>query len=61
MLQVFADIKKLDLSKSEITDKGLAHLKKLRSLEELEIDGTGVSEAGYQELTQSLPDCRIKR
>ena len=61
VLYAFADLKKLDLSGSGITDRSIKYLKQLRTLEELEIDGTLVSQAGCSELRQALPNCRIRR
>jgi len=44
------ELKKLDLSKTQITDAGLVHLQGLTSLTQLSLDGTAISDAGLVHL-----------
>lgn len=60
-LQGFWGLCSLDLSGSSVTDKGMEHLKKLESLQEIVLIGTKVSEAGCRELREALPNCTIRR
>jgi hypothetical protein len=43
------------------TDAGLAHLKGLTRLTNLNLAGTGVTDAGVQDLQEALPKVRIIR
>jgi len=52
-------ITNLELSFSEISDAGLAHLKGLSGLQELYLNNTQISDAGAEELESALPQCSI--
>ena len=60
-LQGFWGLRSLDLSGSSVTDKGIEHLKKLESLQEIVLSGTKISEEGCRELREALPNCTIQR
>ena len=49
----------LAISNSEITDRGLEHLAKLRNLGRLDIEGCHVSKGAVQRLGETLPATRI--
>ncbi len=49
----------VDLSRTEITDAGLVHLKGLTKLEFLGLSYTQVTEEGVKKLQQTLPKCVI--
>lgn len=49
----------LAISNSQITDRGLQHLAKLRNLGRLDIEGCHVSKAAVQRLGETLPATRI--
>jgi hypothetical protein len=51
----------LSLENAEITDAGLNGLKALKRLEELNLKGTKVSDAGIQEFKQALPQVKVER
>jgi hypothetical protein len=44
-----------------ISDEGLEHLKGFPNLEELELHGTQVTDAGIADLRKALPNVRILR
>jgi hypothetical protein len=50
---------KLDLEFDMITDAGLAHLKKLPRLRELDLRWTKVTAGGVNQLKKVLPNCQI--
>lgn len=54
-------LRRLWLSDTRVSDVGVSSLEALRGLEELHLDGTGVTEAGASRLARSLPGCRIER
>jgi hypothetical protein len=54
-------LKKLWLHNTAVTDKGIAFLANLKSLEQLEIYDTLVSDEGVRQLQAALPQCRIVR
>ena len=51
----------LNLSHTQITDKGLDHLKSLRNLRLLFLTGTHVTENGVRKLQSALPNCQIDK
>ncbi len=51
----------LDLDETKVTDAGLSHLTKLKSLHDLNLTGTQVTDAGVAELQGSLPKLKIRR
>jgi hypothetical protein len=51
----------VDLTRSEVTDAGLEHLKGLSRLQQLWLVSTKVTDAGVKKLQQALPKCRIVR
>ena len=53
------EINYVDLSRTEVTDAGLAHLQGLTSLQVLYLDSTQVTDAGLAELRKALPKCQI--
>jgi hypothetical protein len=44
-----------------VTDAGLGHLSGLTRLKYLNLEGTGVTDAGVQDLRKALPTARIVR
>ena len=60
-LSVVASLVKLDLSGSEVTDAGLAHLREMTSLHELYLRDTKVTDEGVKALNETLPNCMIIR
>jgi internalin A len=53
-------LKVLRLSKAKISDKCVHDLAKLKSLEYLDISDTAFSASAVEELSKSLPKCRIR-
>ena len=51
----------LNLNRTEITDAGLSHLKKLTNLQTLFLKDTKVTDAGIAELQEALPNCEITK
>ena len=49
----------VDLGLTKVTDAGLKHLKGLKSLRSLNLQGTKVTDAGVKKLQQALPQCQI--
>ena len=49
----------LGLKSEGVTDAGLSHLKRLKSLQELTIGSTKVTKDGLKKLERELPDCKI--
>lgn len=49
----------LQLTDSDLTDAGLAHMKSLRSLSELDVRGTHVTREAVAQLHAALSSCRI--
>lgn len=49
----------LDLSKTGLTDETLGSLQQFSKLRELTVLGNSISDAGYEELVASLPNCRV--
>jgi len=59
-LQYIKSLKSLNLGETwRITDNDIKPLMKLGQLEELEMTGTKISEAGYQKLIEALPNTWI--
>lgn len=54
-------LKEIDLSGSEVTDKGLRRLADFRSLRRIDVRNTKVTAQGVKELKKVLPDCEIIR
>lgn len=52
-------LERLELEETQITDDGVAKLKKLKHLKVLILRKTHVSNAAYQTLKEDLPDCWI--
>jgi hypothetical protein len=52
-------LQKLFLSFTGITDAAVPHLKKLTGLQRLDIQGQGVTQAGFNELKAALPNTQI--
>jgi hypothetical protein len=42
-----------------VSDAGVAHLKNLKTLRSLSLEGTAVSAAGVAELRAALPQCTV--
>jgi hypothetical protein len=61
LLEHFDDLRQLDLGGRPLTDECLKHIRQLSTLERLNIRGTQISEAGYRQLLEALPNCRISR
>jgi hypothetical protein len=49
------NLSELDLSDTQVSDAGLAHLKGLTSLSGIDLRSTWVSDAGAKELKRALP------
>ena len=54
-------IEEVDLSGIEVSDAGLVHLARLKSLNTVLLKNTKVTDEGIARLQQELPDCRIVR
>lgn len=54
-------LKELNLLSSEITDKGLNHLKGLTALKRLRLTGAKVTSEGVQALEQAIPGLKVER
>jgi hypothetical protein len=52
-------VRTLDLSRTLVTDAGLAHLEGFRGLRDLNLTGTAVTEGAIAKLQQLLPNCMI--
>jgi internalin A len=50
----------LNLSRTKITDAGLAHLRSLTKLQDLNLVDTSVTRAGVQRLQKAMPAVRIE-
>jgi hypothetical protein len=59
-LDVVPTLEYLETSRA-ITDAGLIHLRGLKNLKELDLNGSVVSDAGVAKLQQALPNCKITR
>ncbi len=59
-LRLIPELRELDLVRTPVTDKGLAHIKRLRQLRLLYLFETQVSDDGIADLSQALPDLVIK-
>ena len=58
-LKSFQDLEYLNLYGTKITDEGLKHLRGLKKLKKLYVWQTGVTDAGIENLNQSLPNLEI--
>jgi hypothetical protein len=58
-LIALSDVKWLVLMDTRITDAGLEHLKGLKKLERLDLEGSLVTEKGVETLKNSLPNAKI--
>lgn len=54
-----ADIRLLRLSNTRVTNAGLEHLAGLTDLEQLDLTGTAVTEAGRKRIQERFPKCRV--
>ncbi|REJ93244.1 MAG: hypothetical protein DWQ34_11130 [Planctomycetota bacterium] len=54
------EVPRLSLSNCLIGDDDVGHLKGLAELRELDLTQTDVTESGIEELSQALPNCRIR-
>jgi hypothetical protein len=52
-------LKEINLSGSEVTDKGLRRLADFKSLRRIDVRNTKVTAQGVEELKTSLPDCEV--
>ena len=59
--RIVTQVTSVDLSRTEVTDAGLAHLKGMTGLEGLGLRGTQVTDAGVEKLQAALPKCMIFR
>ena len=50
---------KVDLSKTQVTDAGLVHLKELANLQYLFLGEAKITDSGIVELQKTLPNCEI--
>jgi Leucine-rich repeat (LRR) protein len=58
---VLPNLDTLTLAGTRVTDRGLAHLKRLTKLSSLNLSGTQVTDTGVKKLMQALPSLRIIR
>ena len=58
-LAAFVNLKELNLSGNDVTDKGLKELSGLTNLTELWVEDTKVTEAGVKELQKAIPKCKV--
>ena len=58
-LKGISEIGVLDLSSTQITDKGLVFLEEMRQLKALDINDTQVTNEGIKKLQQALRNCKI--
>jgi hypothetical protein len=56
-----SNLVELDVSRAQVTGKGLLHLQQLRSLRQLDISITAVTDEDVDRLQAALPDCKIAR
>jgi hypothetical protein len=49
----------LSLANTDVTDKGLVHIKGLTNLTVLRLQQTKITDAGIAELKKALPKCSI--
>lgn len=57
---VARNLRILKLRFPEITDATIPFLSQLKQLTELNLEGSGISPAGYEKLKTALPDCQIQ-
>ncbi|MCC9605568.1 protein kinase [Blastopirellula sp. JC732] len=57
---VARNLRKLEFRFPEITDATIPFLSQLKQLTELNLEGSGISQAGYEQLKTALPDCKIQ-
>ena len=58
-LKGLANLEKLGLQHSNVTEAGMVHLEGLTNLRELELGDRQVTDEGVKKLQQALPDCKI--
>ena len=58
--ELFSAIQSLDLRGTVISDEGLVHLERLKSLEVLRLEDTSVTQQGVEGLRRALPNCEIR-
>jgi hypothetical protein len=51
----------LDISRTQVTDAGLEHIKGLTNLEQLWLIDTKVTDEGVEELEEALPQLQVIR
>ena len=49
----------LELSDTDISDAGLEHLRALKGLKDVYLDGTKVTQKGVKQLQAALPNCGV--
>ena len=54
-------VETLDLSRTQVSDAGLEHLKGLTSLTALDLSGTQVTDEGVEALKAAIPGLRVFR
>ena len=54
-----SELNSLMLAGTQVTDKGLVHLKGLTNLKSLNLMNTQVTHAGVADLQKALPKCKI--
>jgi len=54
-------MEELYLNGTNVTDSGIEHIVRLKSLKHLDISGTGVTDEGLKALQQKLAKCNIDR
>ena len=60
-LRRLTELRRLKLRRTSVSDAGLVRLKGLVNLEDLDIGGTLVTDAGVQELRKVLPKLNVSR
>ena len=53
-------LEQLSIPRNAVTDKGLAHLKRLKKLKNLDVNMTQVTAAGVADLEQAVPGCKVQ-
>ena len=51
----------MNLRNTDVSDKCITSLKKMKNLSTLYIDGTEITEEGIAKLEKSLPYCRVEQ